>query len=184
MPIDWIDVKSKYKVDPNSSDVKAIAAKYDKELKALATECEEIAKKAQKEKDTKKKKTLEEQAKTKHQSGLIKLRKEAETALSKMAPISEVKNIQSNHDVSIFDAELNSAGLNKDDQKVKEAFAMYNKAVDGVTAKANEIVKKANAEKDQKKRTELEQQAMKSHQAGLIEVRNATIAVLKKIKQS
>ena len=153
MPIDWIDVKSKYKLDPNNSGVKAIATKYDKELNALAAACDVIAQKAKKENDAKKKKALEETATKNHQSGLIKLRKEAEVALSKIVVVSAptaAKSIQSNHDTSFFDGNLQKLGLKKDDPKVKEAFVMYNKAVDAVTAKANEALKEGHLGKGPK----------------------------------
>jgi len=84
MPIDWIDVKSKYGLDPKSSEVKTIADKYDKDLAKFAKESDGNAKKIETEKDAKKKKLLEDGLRKAYQAGLIHMRKEAETALDKI----------------------------------------------------------------------------------------------------
>lgn len=84
MPIDWVDVKAKYGLDPKSSEVKTIADKYDKALAKFTQEAEASANKVKTEKDAKKKKLLEGGLVKAHQAGLIHLRKEAETSLEKI----------------------------------------------------------------------------------------------------
>lgn len=184
--IDWIDVKAKYGLSPDMPEVKKLSDSYEKELKTITTEADSIAKKAKAEKDAKKKKALEDSAVKTHQQGLIKLRKEIETSLSKITVPSNdpPRRIQVDHAVNngTFSSALQQLKLSPKDPEVLTAFSMYDKAVDALASKANADLTKASAEKDAKKRQALEQSVMQSHQKALGDLRVQTGTVLSKIK--
>ena len=74
---DWIpDVKKTFGIERNDPALKEVMQMYDNGVLAIVKQAEALAKKAQGEKDAKKKKALEDQAIKTHQGGLIKVRAE------------------------------------------------------------------------------------------------------------
>lgn len=73
-------------------------------------------------------------------------------------------------------------GLSKDNPDVKTASAMYDKALAALGKTCDDMAKKAAAEKDAKKKKQMEESAMKVHQQGVIKIRKETEDVLKKLQ--
>ena len=142
MPIDWIDVKSKYGFTNDHPEVKEIATTYDTEL--------------------------------------AKIRKEAEESLSRIK-LEPAKRIQVDYEDGEFNDILTKMKLDKKDPDVATAIQAYNKSISAIGANSNAAFIKAAAEKDLKKRTALEDAAIKAHQAALIKARTATREVIAKI---